>query len=69
MNSVFTIHTKNTITKSDERIIKSHDENIARIKARYEEMIREAEERLKRDLEFEAEKLAKAEAILNGECE
>lgn len=51
-----------------ERVIKSYDENIARIKARYEEMIREAEERLKRDLEFEAEKLAKAEAILNGEC-
>lgn len=53
--------------KDAERIIKHYEENIACIKARYEEMIKEAEERLKRDLEFEAEKLAKAKAVLDIE--
>jgi hypothetical protein len=50
--------------KDAERIIKYHDENVARIKARYEEMIKQAEEQFKRYMDFEAEKMEKAKAIL-----
>lgn len=47
-----------------ERVIKYHDENVARIKERYEEAIRQAEEALKRDLAFEEERLEEAKALV-----
>ena len=50
--------------KKAEWVIKSHDENIARIKANYEEMIKEAEDYLKQNLEWEAEDLEKSKAVL-----
>jgi hypothetical protein len=50
-----------------ERVIKYHDENVARIKARYEEMLKSAEEQYQRDLEWEAERLEKAKARLENE--
>lgn len=44
--------------------VEHYDENTARARARYEEAIRRAEEQLKQDLEWEAERLAKAKALL-----
>lgn len=48
--------------------VEHHDEEVAEIKERYEEMIREAEEWLKRNLEWEAEKLAEAQELLKQEA-
>lgn len=48
------------------RVINYHDENLARIQARYEEMLKDAEEQYQRDLEWEAERLEKAKARLEG---
>jgi hypothetical protein len=53
--------------KDAERVINYHEENVARYQARYEEMIKQAEEQLKRDLEWEAERLEKAKAVLGIE--
>ena len=50
-----------------EWVISHYDEQIAMRQARYEEMIKQAEEQLKRDLEWEAEKLEKAKAVLGIE--
>lgn len=47
-----------------ERIIADYDEQVARWKARWEEEIRDAEERYHRYLAFEEEKLEKAKALL-----
>ena len=47
-----------------EYTINHYDESIARVRARYEEMIKQAEEQLARDLEWEAEKLEKAKTTL-----
>lgn len=52
--------------KDAERVIAHYDEQLALRKARYEEMIKEAEEQYQRDLEWEAEKLEKAKAVLEG---
>lgn len=49
---------------SAEYTINHYDESIARVRARYEEMIKQAEEQLARDLEWEAEKLEKAKTAL-----
>jgi hypothetical protein len=49
---------------SAERTIENHDKTVARIKARYEEAIRQAEEALKRDLAFEEERLEEAKALV-----
>lgn len=46
--------------------VEHYDENVTRIRARYEEMIRQAEEQLARDLEWEDQKLAEAKALLNS---
>ena len=46
--------------------VEHYDEFVARIRARYEEAIKEAEERLKRDLEWEAKRLAEAQELLNN---
>ncbi len=46
--------------------VEHYDEAVARVKARYEEAIRQAEEELKRDLEWEAERLAEAQELLNN---
>lgn len=46
--------------------IDHYEERLAQRKARYEEMIKEAEEEYQRDLEWEAEKLAKAKAVLEA---
>ena len=51
-----------------ERVIEYYNENVARIRARYEEMIKQAEEKYKNDLEWEAEKLSKAKMVLEGVC-
>ena len=50
--------------KEAERIVDYHDEKIASIKARYEEMIKQAEEQYQRYMDFEAEQWEKAKAIL-----
>jgi hypothetical protein len=50
-----------------EWVIVHYDEQMAMWKARYEEMIKQAEEKYQRDIEWEAEKLAKAKAILGIE--
>lgn len=50
--------------KDAERIVNNHDEKIALIKERYEKMIKEAEEYLKRNLDFEMEQWEKAKAFL-----
>ena len=47
-----------------EWVIAHYDEQVARWKANYEEMIKEAEEKYQRYLEWEAEKLEKAKAVL-----
>ena len=47
-----------------EYTINHYDESIARVSARYEEMIMQAEEQLARDLEWEAEKMEKAKTTL-----
>lgn len=52
--------------KSAELIIKNHDETVARIKANYEEAIRQAEEQLKYNLACAQEQLEKAKALLNN---
>lgn len=49
-----------------EWVIAHYEDQLALRKARYEEMIKEAEEKYQRDLEWEAEKLAKAKAVLEG---
>ena len=46
--------------------IEHYEERLAQRKARYEEMIKEAEEEYQRDLEWEAEKLAKAKKVLEA---
>ncbi len=48
-----------------EYIIRHYDEQLALRKARYEERIKEAEEQYQCDLEWEAEKLAKAKELLD----
>lgn len=48
------------------QIIESYNENVARVRARYEEMIKQAEEKYQSDLEWEAEKLSKAKMTLEG---
>ena len=50
-----------------EWVIAHYDEQMAMRKACYEEMIKQAEEKYQRDIEWEAEKLAKAKAILGIE--
>lgn len=47
-----------------EWVIAHYDEQMALWKARYEEKIKDAEEKYQRDIEWEAEKLEKAKAIL-----
>lgn len=47
-----------------EWVIAHYDEQMAMWKARYEEKIKDAEEKYQRDIEWEAEKLEKAKAIL-----
>lgn len=47
-----------------EWVIAHYDEQLAMRKARYEERIKEAEEQYQRDIEWEAEKLEKAKAVL-----
>ena len=47
-----------------EYTINHYDESIARVRAHYEEMIKQAGEQLARDLEWEAEKLEKAKTTL-----
>jgi hypothetical protein len=46
--------------------IAHYEEELALCKARYEEMIKQAEEQYQRDLEWKAEKLEKAKALLEG---
>ena len=58
---------KNREREDAERVINYHEENVARYQARYEEMIKQAEEQLKRDLEWEAERMEKAKAVLGIE--
>ena len=53
--------------KDAERFIADYEERLARRKAHYEERIKEAEEQYKRDLEWDAEQLAKAKAVLGIE--
>lgn len=48
-------------------VVSHYEEAVARRKARYEEMIREAERQLNEGLEWEAEKLEKAKAVLEIE--
>ena len=50
--------------KSAEYTIAHYEEQLAMRKAQYEEAIKEAEEKYQRDLEWEAERLAKAKAVL-----
>lgn len=50
-----------------EYVIRHYDEQLALRKARYEEMIKEAEEQYQRDLNWEAEKLAQAKMTLGME--
>ena len=50
-----------------EWVIAHYEEQLALRKTRYEEMIKQAEEQYQRDLEWEAEKLAKAKAVLGIE--
>lgn len=50
-----------------EWVIAHYDEQMAMWKARYEEKIKDAEEKYQRDIEWEAEKLAKAKAVLGIE--
>ena len=50
--------------KNAEWVIAHYDEQMAMWKARYEEMIKQAEEEYQRDLKFEAEKLENAKAVL-----
>ena len=45
--------------------IEHYEENVARYQTRYAEMIKEAEEYLASHLDWEAEKLAEAKALLN----
>lgn len=47
-----------------EWVIAHYEEKLAVRKARYEEMIKQAEEEYQRDLKFEAEKLENAKAVL-----
>ena len=47
-----------------EYTISHYDEAVARIRARYEEMLKQAEEQLNRDLEWELDKLGKAQAFM-----
>jgi hypothetical protein len=49
-----------------EWIVAHYEEQIALRRAQYEEMIKQAEEQLARDLEFEAKKLANAKAVLEN---
>lgn len=53
--------------KDAEWVIAHYEDQLALRKARYEEMIKEAEEKYQRDLEWEEEKLAKAKAVLGIE--
>ena len=50
-----------------EWVIAHYEDQLALCKARYEEMIKQAEEQYQRDIEWEAEKLAKAKAFLGIE--
>ena len=50
-----------------EWVIAHYEEQMALRKARYDEMIQQAEEQYQRDIEWEAEKLAKAKAVLGIE--
>lgn len=50
--------------KDAEWVIAHYEEQLALRKANYEEMIKEAEEKYQRDIEWEAEKLEKAKAVL-----
>lgn len=54
--------------KDAEWVIAHYDEQVALRKARYEEMIKEAEKQYQRDIEWEEEKLEKAKAVLEGMC-
>ena len=47
--------------------VEHYDEAVARIRARYEAAIKQAEEALKRDLEWEAAKFAEAQELLKQE--
>jgi hypothetical protein len=47
-----------------EWVIAHYDEQMAMWKARYEEKIKDAEEKYQRDIEWEAEKLEKAKVVL-----
>jgi hypothetical protein len=49
-----------------EWIVAHYEEQIALRRAQYEEMIKQAEEQLARDLEWEAKKLADAKAVLEN---
>lgn len=44
--------------------VECYEESVARIRATYEERIKQAEEQLARDLAWEAERLAEAKALL-----
>ena len=46
--------------------VEHYDEAVAHIKARYDRAIKQAEEDLKRDLEWEANKVAQAQDFLNN---
>ncbi len=55
---------RNREKENAEYTIAHYNEAVARVRARYEEMIRQAEEQLKRDLEWETDKLGKAQAFM-----
>lgn len=48
-------------------VIEHYDDSVEKVKARYEKAIRQAEEQLKEDLKWEAEKLAEAQELLKQE--
>lgn len=50
--------------KNAEWIIAHHEEHLALRKARYEEMIKEAEEQYQRDIKYDKEQLEKAKKVL-----
>lgn len=56
---------RNQERENAEYTISHYDEAVARIRAHYEEMLKQAEEQLNRDLEWERDKLGKAKALLN----
>lgn len=48
-------------------VVEHHDDNVSKIKAHYEEMIKRAEEYLKEELEYEDKHLAEAQELLKQE--